>query len=245
MKFAKSHPIVAIIAAIVVVLIHLYQANEDFRISVNQLFGVFMSLINLVGGLLSSVFNRLGDLLLSVSNIFGGLFSIIFTGATYPINFLIVALNGVMVTVEAVTKAFSSLVEIITSLFKLDFSKLGDNLSKIWGGEWLSIEAVKESWGNFEKIKWEPVWEQFLPEAVDSEVVQNSQTVVSPTSYIPQNYNVANNTQQQKNAQVQALNEWWRTAKNDIPVFQGVSNSGIYTIVDGEANRRGKKFANV
>jgi hypothetical protein len=56
--------------------------------------------------------------------------------------------------------------------------------------------------------------------------------------------NVAN-IQQMKTAYNQALNEWWRSARNDIPAFQGVSDSGIYTIVDGEAKRRGKKFANV
>ena len=56
--------------------------------------------------------------------------------------------------------------------------------------------------------------------------------------------NVAN-VQQMKAAELQALKEWWATAKYDIPAFQGVSDSGIYTIVDGEAKRRGKKFANV
>lgn len=56
--------------------------------------------------------------------------------------------------------------------------------------------------------------------------------------------NVAN-VQQMKAAELQALKEWWATAKHDIPSFQGVSDSGIYTIVDGEAKRRGKKFANV
>jgi hypothetical protein len=56
--------------------------------------------------------------------------------------------------------------------------------------------------------------------------------------------NVAN-VQQMKAAELQALKEWWATAKHDIPSFQGVSESGIYTIVDGEARRRGKKFVNV
>ena len=55
--------------------------------------------------------------------------------------------------------------------------------------------------------------------------------------------NVAN-IQQMKAAELQALNEWWAKAKHDIPAFQGVSDSGIYTIVDGEAKRRGKTFAN-
>lgn len=56
--------------------------------------------------------------------------------------------------------------------------------------------------------------------------------------------NVAN-IQQMKTAYSQALREWWSTAKYDIPNLEGVSDSGLYTIVDGEAKRRGKKFANV
>ena len=56
--------------------------------------------------------------------------------------------------------------------------------------------------------------------------------------------NVAN-IQQMKAAYSQSLEEWWAKARYDIPKFQGVSDSGIYTIVDGEAKRRGKKFANV
>ena len=56
--------------------------------------------------------------------------------------------------------------------------------------------------------------------------------------------NVAN-IQQMKMAELQALDEWWAKAKHDIPSFQGISDSGIYTIVDGEARRRGRKFANV
>ena len=56
--------------------------------------------------------------------------------------------------------------------------------------------------------------------------------------------NVAN-IQQMKTAYTQSLNEWWAHAKHDIPAFQGVSESGIYTMVDGEARRRGKTFSNV
>ncbi|MBP3573868.1 MAG: hypothetical protein J6J71_04600 [Prevotella sp.] len=56
--------------------------------------------------------------------------------------------------------------------------------------------------------------------------------------------NVAN-IQQMKTAYNQALNEWWRSARNDIPAFQGVSDNGIYTIVEGEARRRGKTFSKV
>lgn len=56
--------------------------------------------------------------------------------------------------------------------------------------------------------------------------------------------NVAN-IQQMKAAYSQSLNEWWAIAKNDIPAFQGVSDSGLYTIVNGEAKKRGKTFAKV
>ena len=48
------------------------------------------------------------------------------------------------------------------------------------------------------------------------------------------------NVQQIATAQQSALAKWWSKAKYDIPAFQGVSPSGIYTIVDGEARRRGK-----
>jgi hypothetical protein len=56
--------------------------------------------------------------------------------------------------------------------------------------------------------------------------------------------NVAN-IQQMKTAYTQALNEWWKTAKNDIPEFEGASDSGLYTVVSAEARRRGQKFAKV
>ena len=56
--------------------------------------------------------------------------------------------------------------------------------------------------------------------------------------------NVAN-IQQMKTAYSQALQEWWKTAKYDIPKFEGASDSGLYTVVNAEALRRGKKFSNV
>ena len=56
--------------------------------------------------------------------------------------------------------------------------------------------------------------------------------------------NVAN-VQQMKAAYKQALAEWWSTAKNDVPAFEGASESGIYTIVNREAHRRGKRFEDV
>ena len=52
------------------------------------------------------------------------------------------------------------------------------------------------------------------------------------------------NIQQIKQAQLQAMKEWWASAKYDIPQFQGVSESGLYQVIDGEARRRGKTFAN-
>lgn len=56
--------------------------------------------------------------------------------------------------------------------------------------------------------------------------------------------NVAN-IQQMKTAYSQALDEWWARAKHDVPTFQGVSDNGIYTIVDREARRVGKTFSKV
>lgn len=51
--------------------------------------------------------------------------------------------------------------------------------------------------------------------------------------------NVAN-IQQIKQAQAQALSEWWATARNDIPAFREVSKTGIYEVVKNEKRRRGE-----
>lgn len=56
--------------------------------------------------------------------------------------------------------------------------------------------------------------------------------------------NVAN-IQQMQTAYLNALNSWWSNAKNDVPQFQGVSDSGIYSIVKREAKRNGKTLSKV
>lgn len=43
--------------------------------------------------------------------------------------------------------------------------------------------------------------------------------------------------------QRQALNEWWTSARNDIPTFKGVSSTNLYEVVDSEARKRGRSFA--
>ena len=50
--------------------------------------------------------------------------------------------------------------------------------------------------------------------------------------------NVAN-IQQIKQAQLQALNEWWANARRDMPQVKEVSRTGIYEITKSEAIRRG------
>lgn len=65
------------------------------------------------------------------------------------------------------------------------------------------------------------------------------------TNYTPSSHTSSGNVQQMKAAELQALNEWWATAKHDIPAFQGVSDNGIYTIVESEAKRRGKQLSKV
>lgn len=42
----------------------------------------------------------------------------------------------------------------------------------------------------------------------------------------------------------QALNDWWASARKDIPAFREVSKTGIYEVVDSEAKRRGKTIPN-
>lgn len=48
------------------------------------------------------------------------------------------------------------------------------------------------------------------------------------------------NIQQIRQAQYQALSDWWQTARNDIPQLQEASSSGIYELAKGEMIRRGE-----
>lgn len=53
--------------------------------------------------------------------------------------------------------------------------------------------------------------------------------------------NVAN-IQQMKQAELQALQEWWSTAKNDIPQFSEANPTGLYQAVTGVAKSYGNKW---
>jgi hypothetical protein len=69
----------------------------------------------------------------------------------------------------------------------------------------------------------------FLAGEAGAEIVYNSSNGRSGVA----------NIQQIKSAQLQALKEWWATARNDLPKFNEVSKTGIYEITKSEATRRG------
>jgi hypothetical protein len=123
-------------------------------------------------------------------------------------------------------------------LFQWDWGSLGKNLSNIWGN-WRTSD--------FASTKYEMPSFSVGASNIDSGTVfRAGEFGKTEAVYTGSNgkTNVAN-IQQMKAAYSQALNEWWRSARNDIPTFQGVSDSGLYTIIDGEARRRGKTFSKV
>ena len=81
---------------------------------------------------------------------------------------------------------------------------------------------------------------------LDTNVLNTASSIGSYSSeYNPNNYPTNQSAQRSEASYERALNNWWQKAKHDIPAFEGVSESGLYTMVDGEARRRGKKFVNV
>ena len=81
---------------------------------------------------------------------------------------------------------------------------------------------------------------------IDKNVLNTASSIGSYSSeYNPTNYPTNQSAQRSEASYERALNSWWQKAKHDIPALEGVSESGLYTMVDGEARRRGKKFVNV
>lgn len=170
-----------------------------------------------------------------------------------------VLLSPILLIFEAINKLINELLRKLSLLFQGDWDTLwNERFSNPFGdGEWSSplikdfskrVDEASKVFDNFDegfgKIK-----NLFTNGAsdLDGGTVYVAEEM-GKTNMVYSDSNVktnAANVQQIKNAYSQALSEWWANARGEIPKIEGASDSGLYTIVNAEALRRGKKFANV
>ena len=196
---------------------------------------VIVDLISPIVSLISSVLTLL-EPILDIIRLIGYIVSVVITGAFWAV----LGVAGLVFSVfEVILKVVQTIAKVISALINWEWGSLGDNLSKIWQN-W-NIADFFNRWGNFQMPAINDYAEGGLPDKgtvfrageAGAEIVYNT----------PSGQSGVANIQQIAQAQLSALNSWWKTARNDIPVFEGVSESGLYTVVDGEASRRGLGFA--
>lgn len=149
-SFIITHPIIAVLVAVGAYLLYLYNTNEEFRLSVNNLFNSLKPLFTLLGDLINQILPPLGNLLGSTFDIIDKLFIFVVKQATPILQTFVIALTPVAYALEFVVRVLESLMEILTALFKFNFEGLGSKLKSIWGGKWDSFDFAMGAIGQFE-----------------------------------------------------------------------------------------------
>jgi hypothetical protein len=230
-----------IVGLVLPLITHIIEKLNPIMLPISKILKNVFAIVEAIVKFLTPILNAVIDLLmvltpiLEVVNGIVWLVSVVLIGAIETINWLLVP---VLATFEAISKVVQTIAELVRALFQWDWGSLGKNLSNIWG-----------SWrtSDFANTRYEmPSFASGASDIDSGTVFRAGEFGKTEAVYTGSNgkTNVAN-IQQMKTAYNQALNEWWRSARNDIPVFQGVSDSGLYTIVDREGLRRGKKRVDV
>jgi hypothetical protein len=189
-----------------------------------NILNIFGTLVNIL-----SILEPIFDIIYAISWIV----SVIANGIIYVVE---VILTPFVWALEFILKIIEAIADTIHALFTWDWEGLGKKLGKLWSNwntgkymENLNRDIVPKYANGGLPDK----GTMFIAGEAGAEMVYNT----------PSGQSGVANIQQIKQAQLQAMKEWWAVAKNDIPSFKGVSESGLYEIVDGDAKRRGNHFA--
>jgi phage-related protein len=242
-KFLSQHydTLWEIVGLVLPLITHIIEKLSPIMIPIYKIFNNVFAIVEAIVRFLTPILDSFIDLsmiltpILEVVNGIVWLVSVVLIGAIETINWLLVP---VLATFEAISKVVQTIAELVRALFQWDWGSLGKNLSNIWGS-WKSSD--------FANTRYEmPSFASGASDIDSGTIFRAGEFGKTEAVYTGSNgkTNVAN-IQQMKTAYTQALNEWWRTAKNDIPEFEGASDSGLYTVVSAEARRRGQKFAKV
>jgi hypothetical protein len=191
-----------------------------------NILNIFETLLNIL-----SVLEPIFDIIYAISWVV----SVIANGIIYVVEVILTPFVWVL---EFILKIIETIADTIHALFTWDWEGLGKKLGKLWS-----------NWNTGKYM--ENLNRDIVPKYADGGLPDKGTMFIAGEAGAEIVYNTPSgqagvaNIQQIKQAQLQAMHEWWSSAKYDIPQFQGVSESGLYEVIDGEAHRRGKTFANV
>jgi hypothetical protein len=195
---------------------------------------VITNLIIFVKPLLSMVWDYLAP--------FGEMISLVFYDISLFLANIVVfvlelskLLSPILYAIEAILKAVETVAIVINGILSFDFSNIGNKIENIWTNwdtnDFLNTKFSLPSFATgASNIDSGTVFR--AGEMGKTEVVYNAPNGKT---------NVAN-VQQIKAAELQALREWWASARNDLPQFREANPTGLYQVVTGVAKSYGNKW---
>jgi hypothetical protein len=231
-QFLLSHPVVAVLSAIAIALIYLYNTNEEFRQSVNLLVGSFKPFLEYIELIINNLVS-LEEIISPLANFAINKFSESLRRASIEISAIMLILVPLAYVMETILKTIQTLVNFLPALFSWDWSKIGN----IWS-DWDSKDFAKSTWQNLQNS----VENYKLP---DQKIT--TQADISTSQIVSQNSNlsgiVTSNIESSYQAHLSALNNWWITAKKDLPQLEEANPTGMYQAVTGVAKSYGNKWS--
>ena len=123
---------IAAIAAIIVILIHFWNTNEEFRENVKQIWNqikeLFSVVMNAIRDTVTTIYNAIKEFWEQNSEQIKGI-----TDAVW---------NTIAGIFNAVTEIIQGILDVFIGLFTGDWERFGQGLTTIWEGLWAGIQAI-------------------------------------------------------------------------------------------------------
>ena len=233
----KLEPTTLIISGIIALLGILYTTNEYFRESVNELFGTLTPLFNVLVGIVGQVLNPVLSILTTLLDVLGGILGFVLKITTGIVYFAETVAGIPLLLIEFVVKGLTTILYLLDALINWSWGELGGKLSGLWGN-WSSVDLMVSGAQGIESTV---LGKNGLP---DTATVSRANSIDTGISYNTSSSQGSVMTIQQmaqstRQGTLDALDEWWAYAKDEMPQFREVSKTGIYEIAKSEAVRRG------
>lgn len=149
----QNHPIILAIAGIVSIIVILYNTNEEFAESINNLFSALSKLYSIVSDYMQEILEPFKPLLQFLIDSIKSLAPLLSTTLVYAVNAVSLALIPLAYILEFVLKLIESLAVGLKDIFTLNWGSFLSNQSDIWTN-WKSYDfasSVISNIGKFEK----------------------------------------------------------------------------------------------
>lgn len=237
-SFLLNHPIIAVLAAIAGVMVYLYNTNEQFRESINELFTAFAPLFSLIGNFLTTVLTPFSNILNGIiSNLVAPALTVAIQIITHSILSAFLVLTPFVYMLEFMLKIVSTIVEFVGTLFTWDWAGLGNRMSDLWGN-WATTDFATNIIGQLDSsLVTADASSGFDSTSANSNVVYGNQTIQQSGN------NAQTIAQATYNGTTKALDDWWVKARKDIPQLESANPTGMYQAVTGVARSYGQRWS--